>query len=1383
MADIPAAAQAAALDQADKGAPVPLAPPTTPKIEKTSIQTQKPPSQQQPAPQATDGAPVPEEEGAPTPEEEGAPVPESGNGEEPTPIQMSGIDKKDPRGPGFTPATDWISQNLKAYHGEGDLQAARDATNPHLSFVDQCKAALGLSWKNSDIGLMTNGLPPPLPPNLTKMARVCAFAGEMAGDIPSFIMGGAIGEATAPESKIPIIGPVLGAGHASGTANALHMGIRKALIDGYESGDFKSPSDAAERLAGMAWDMTKGYAAGLGGAAAGKAIEGGSKLLKTATEAYTMTAIASALEGHMPSREDMYNAAIGVAGIHAAQTILPKIHETYVNTGEKPADIAYRLKQDPALLEKFLNNIPGEPPEATPTNFDPDTKAPIPISGDMKLPEEAAPNTGKPLQAIAEIPPEPKPLVPKEGEPLPGSADALGLSDSAKKMLSYIGDKTEEIKTAGLGETWQETKTKLDEIYTERLARDRAPAIIYEKAGIPRAPDDAAALMQKFSAIGDVVDQFIGGKGLGNQTYGGTRDWYTGKVNGESFEHIKDEYRSEFPDDRSMLKLKAVGVAARILEKSSKLTEEGKQKYKLTVDGETMSVEDAKKVVADHPEVQQYLDRFVAWKQRGLKYMHDAGFWTEKQYNAILDENKAHMSFKRVQEMDVLTESKGGKGKTIKRFGGEGGLLQDPIASGIMDMDMMIRSAHANEVATKFLTDMQKAGHPEDFIRLVKAEQKPIEVSAKEIERHFDKQGEEINPDAAEGLTIFRPNYQMLTKGQFRVQIGGKPHVIETTPLMADAINSLTAHPEAMALWAKTLAPFARTLTKATMWLPGFAARHIFKNERNAQIFSQTELTSFYDVLMNVPKMFDVEGFKEAYDKHAPVKEIVSKLLSPSQAWQDARVGQTFTSGIGLAGEDYVQNQLYDIDPNVSFGRKAWNQVKNTAESIVGFSHYGIVAADNAVRFTERQRVLERGGSEIAANYAGRQVVPDYQRSGIQRNALTGLCSFLQAHFASNAQLIEMVRKDPGGVVARSLLQYTATSLLIYAASQNDDRVDDQKRVMNDNYMLYPTDNWRPATQALASATSYADPGLARQMQDGTFQINDGPLVRIPRSWTLDTLFGMGPIAAMQSLKQKDPAAIKQWAKDVGKSFIPNLIPEAIKVPEQILTNHNEFMDGPLVSPATEKLLPLYQSAPWTTESAKQIAKLVHNVPGLRDFGTGPSRLENPQVIDSIIRGFGGATGDYITSMVDAGLQKAGVKNVALKPAWEITQYPIIKEFFLQVPSASTQPIEDFYKNVKKTKETFATERFYMRPDKGNSIETANEVHNLYGEFEYNMGGYEKTMHNLNAQIQGVVRNTSYSASDKSQLIEPLLFMMMGTAKHGNEALKAFQKSRQDMLH
>ena len=313
--------------------------------------------------------------------------------------------------------------------------------------------------------------------------------------------------------------------------------------------------------------------------------------------------------------------------------------------------------------------------------------------------------------------------------------------------------------------------------------------------------------------------------------------------------------------------------------------------------------------------------------------------------------------------------------------------------------------------------------------------------------------------------------------------------------------------------------------------------------------------------------------------------------------------------------------------------------------------------------------------------------------------------------------------------------------------------------------MLMPTDNWRPANESFAKMVSYADPGLSRQMQDGSYQINDGPVAQIPRSWTLDTLFGAGPIAAMQSVKQQNPAAIKQWASDAFKSVFPNLVPQAATVGLQIATNHNLFLDGPLVSPRTEKLLPLYQSAPWSTESARQIAKLVHNVPGLRDWGTGPATLENPQVIDSIIRGFGGATGDYISQLVDSGLRQAGVGHASVKPAWEITQYPIIKEFFRQVPGLSTQPVEDFYKNVKMTKQTTGTEAFF---NKANLPQEAQDVHQKFGEYEYVMSGYEKTMHNLNATVQGIAQNTKYSASDKAQLIEPLLFYMQGVAKHGN---------------
>lgn len=1305
-------------------------------------------SQQAPAPspaQDTSGAPVPEDTGAPVPEDAGAPVPED-NGTsqlESSPSQMAGFDKA--KGAPLTtfknqPINDWIDKNLELYHGDKEsVQEAKDITNPEASFLDQLKSAVKLYWKNSDLGIASNGLPPPIPPNPTKLARIAGVISESIGDLPSYIIGGGIGAATsAPIEAIPGVGQLAGAAYISGTANAFHAGVRKALIDQYEKGDITTASDFMDRLLGTAWEQTKGFVTGAAGGAAGKLAAPG--IQAVSSELLTMATVGSALEGRLPDKDDIINGIISTVGIGAAHRVYGKVANTFVNTGQMPAELFQNIARDPQKIQQYLDGDPNVPPEAAPTKWDPDSKQPIPMEN-VPLPDSAAMGSGKEpgVTGKALEPSEENKIITHVDEvPEKYGPDSQDMSDSQKKMLSYIGANTEPKIEKSLGQ-------QLREEYGKGVARDDIIRAGLEKVGLHPNAEDSAALTQQMSAVGSTVDGFV---------KEGTRDFNTGELNGEAFQKIKDDYREEFPNDPYMLRWKAFGVASRVIEKTA-------QGYNLKVNGETMSLEEANKAVKSDPDMQDYMNRFVAWKQRGLQYMHDSGYWTPEQFSSIVDMNQSHMSFSRVQDFDELTQSKGGKARTVKALEGEGGLLGDPIAAGIMDMDMMVRRAEENRVKNAFVDDMIRSGFPKQLIR---------------------------KADKASGSP---------GNGQFNMWTAGKPYTIETSPLIAETLNTMSGNRQAMSLWTKALIPFRDVLTKLIVSNPAFALSHIVKNERSAQVFSQTGLTSFYDVLREVPGMLGgVPEMKGAIDealqepttlgKIKAIPDIVKATLEPTDAWKQAKSDRAFASGIGTEVPDYIASALYDITPKEAFGRDAWNTVKKGTGALFGATHAAIVSADNAVRFTEYQRVIEGGGSRIAAAYAARNVVPDYQRAALLKTAMTSTISFFRAHLASEAQMIDAFKIDPAGVVAKSLLAYTVPSLLIYAISQNDDRVSDEKHVFQNGYMNVPIDNWRKADPKLAQAISYYDPGLARQMSDGSTQINDGPVFKLQRSFTLDQAFGAGVTAFLDAVKQKNPQIIKEWAKSVGESMIPNLIPTGFSPVVDWLTNHNRYLGGPLVSPLQEKMLPEFQSAPWTTETARQLAHVINQVPGLKDLGTGSSVLGNPQVIDTFRRAYSGPVGDYATMVVDRALRASGISSTQIKPMTKLTEYPFIKQFFLQVPSASIQPVQDFYDNYHKVEQTLHTEGFFQKQiemaktpeQKQTAQDQLQRVRANYGDYEHNMTGYYKTMGNLNAQIQGVLQNPKLSDSDKSQLTEPLLFWMMGTAKHANQELKMFQNNR-----
>lgn len=1151
--------------------------------------------------------------------------------------------------------------------------------------------------------------------------------GGMLGDLPFFVGGSMAGGS-----------PATPTGVAAGFATT--YALRKMYDDQIDKGGLLhvSPGEFAKRIVSTGYEAMKGFTVG----AATEMTGGAGKALASALEtpmqqalgkgatflaqSAAMETVSSALENHLPTVDGFLNAAITMGGIEGMHYILPKVRSSFVNTGIKLTDMLDKASEDIQYKQDMIASNPDRPIEAQPTELKTtETKTP---EGKTEVKQDAVPT--KPWEIKSEE-------EPAKAEPTTPATDAEKYFDSLigeqKKPESSVGDKVSKAND----DYW--------DWYANTLDKSSALRRALGKAGIEPSLEDSANLLQKSSAHSDVTSHFI---------KFGTLDFKTNEVTGESLRAIKADYLKSFPDDMDMKGLQRYGIAARALELA------GREKpVSVSVEGKDVDLGKAQELVdANKEKMQPMLDRFVKWENSGLKFMHDSGYWSEDQYNAMIDQNKQRVSFGRVQTPDEFTGDMPKSGRSIKRIQGEGGLIANPVAAAIKNMDMKVRLAQENFVKNSFIDDITEKGkNPEEWLEKQAPEMRPVRIGPKDIESGMAQNG--VDPHTAnfqEGDTLFKPQRGPLKEGEFSRWKDGQYEVYKTSPIIADALNSMAGNRPMTSLFAKTLKAFATTLRVMTVNDPLFGLRHAWKNEQTAAVMSQTGFKPFYDTL-----------------------KILPQYLSESPEYQEALKNKSFMSNTVHIDEDYVDKATKELlNQDVPWAQRVWNRVNTagaaweTAKEIGGISHTLITSHDNMIRMAEYSRAKEQGMSPEEAASLARNVIPDYQRSGIKQSALLQLAPFVRVHLSSEAQTLKAFSNDPVGITLKLLAYQTLPRLALYAANHNDPRYQDQQDWQKIGFDSIITDEWQPARdmRLVQKVQQYEGPEragtMARKDAQGNWEINQGKIFRLPVPFSLGVASQL-PIMAMEAMREKDPKIIGDWAKDLVSSFGSNVIPTAGLAPLEHLTNYSFFTHRRLVSGLAEKQLPELEQTPYTSENAKQFSKLMTKI---TDNWINPS----PIIVDNYRKAWTGTLGSTVSDVIDGALHKWGVGDTTEKPDKSWAETPFVKSMMFRFPSLNTKDIEDFYDNYDKTSRALNS---FKTAAKNQDPQTMAYIQNQHKDDMVDLGGYAKSMSTQIATIHAVTNDPKMSKEDKSQMIDFLTFGVMATAKQANEKLKNVRKA------
>lgn len=1221
--------------------------------------------------------------------------------------------------------------------------------------------SLAAGWGNSVLGLLTGGGESPIqnPENATMAQTLVSSAAQLAGDAPAMAAGMVAGTAAgagAGTATLPVVGTISGAAVGGGAgAFAVPAAMRKVLIDHYQKGDIQDAGDFARRVVDTTWEATKGALTGtasvlatpVGGSAAVLAAEklGGGALTQAlsqtggrlAAEIAAQTTVSSALEGHMPNRNDFLNGAIAIGGLHAVgfgaskvDYIAKKMMNIYGETGAPPAEQIEAANSDAKLKGELLSDNPTVPKEATQPN--PDTSL------------EEQEKTGL------------KPFDEKD-------IASQKVKAAGDEILSRVAK--EEKVDRGLKDIGMDVKNGLYKWWIDTNDYTRAVGNVMEEQGLGDLPaeENAHKLMNLFPAYIDKVKMAI---------HQGTLDFKTKLINGEALSHINDDYAKEFPEDPKREELKKYEIARQSLDLDKRGIEKVgyRENDRLFVD-------------ANKEKYQKYLDRKVQWENRNLQYVRDSGVISSDQFDRIVDTNPNHVPLNVVQEIDELTgRSKGGNQKILQRISGSDRMLIDPDVSRLKNLDMMIRTAEENHAIREFYKGQMSLPEEERAIRDTVSSTKQIRVSSEEMSEALAKQGINIDPDA---ISVFRPREKLLLPSQRDFFDNGDRKVFEGAPEVIDALNRMKGDHTSTNVWAQyILRPFTVALRAGTVNNPFFGLRHAEKNQFVGATYSQTGFKPGQGWAN-----LGISGLKEAFDKISEYRDTPEALKSINQIsdivtatheilkndpkYQRFEANGGSVNAVVPLDKGYLDGEIYKLTKSTDALSKVWNGMKTVGT----FAHSFITLNDNLIRFEEFKGLVDKGLSDQEAAYQARQVLPDYQKAALQKSALHTVKAFLKVHMLSVDRMAQEL-SDPekrSGFLLKNLTYNTLPALMLAAANYGNDSLDDVTD--HDKAVNFVTQipSWRPANSlAEAMSVKSAYPSSVRQKDDGSYEVNDGKVWRIPKAFAPGIAFASGPEAILESWKKQDPKAFLNFAGEIAKQIVVSPIPDAPTPVLEQMTNRNFWNNQPLVRQSMEGKLPWEQYDQNTSEVGKFIAKALSYVPGVRDIGPQDAKLSSAAVIDNYLHSFG-TLGNYIVDLTDKSLRAAGIAPPDPGRIRDMETMPFLREFMLRNgPGSHPQSVEDFMDRYKTAGQVQTTIKDLMKQGK---TDEAIETQNRYAVNMEKLTGVDKAIVNAQKAITNIDLDPTIPAAQKRQNEQLLYYHMVSWAKEGNRLMDQFETS------
>lgn len=401
----------------------------------------------------------------------------------------------------------------------------------------------------------------------------------------------------------------------------------------------------------------------------------------------------------------------------------------------------------------------------------------------------------------------------------------------------------------------------------------------------------------------------------------------------------------------------------------------------------------------------------------------------------------------------------------------------------------------------------------------------------------------------------------------------------------------------------------------------------------------------------------------------------------------------------------------------------------------IPFLRYITDLTESAVKVGEYRSARRAGLSQRESAYQARNIM-DFARAGSSVRQANKVIAFLNANVQGKARMVEAIKKDPKGVLTRTIKAVTLPTLAAYALNRlwaNDKQ----------QQMISDAPDWMRDTFWLLAVP-------------GTDQV-----LRVPKPFDVAPLFANLPERMLDWYSGKAPVEVDKWAKRSAESLaIPFQLSALLPILEGT-SGYSWFRQGDIVPRGEQGLQKIDQYDPLRTSwTARGIAEMVN----WATKGEGAlGNFASPRIVDNTIRGYTAGLGTYATDMLDL-LINTGIKatggTVPAAPSKTASQLPFLKAFTVD-SSQGGQSMSDFYDMRERLQREKASASLRERSfNKVNELDYLNNV--------------ASTMSELTKYIKTIERDTSLTAAQKREKIDPVV---ESRSKLARDAMQVIRKN------
>lgn len=782
-----------------------------------------------------------------------------------------------------------------------------------------------------------------------------------------------------------------------------------------------------------------------------------------------------------------------------------------------------------------------------------------------------------------------------------------------------------------------------------------------------------------------------------------------------------------------------------------------------------------------HPVARQWRQkrayRKMAAKIRGFEdktfqMMEDQGLVGGKQAQLIKDLNRKHVPFYRVfaEDSDGFLKIDGvASRRLLAEIKGSQREVYSPIESMIRNryfVHQIIAENRAKRALARF-ADHEAYPHMKDTIREVSTTEKTT-VKGRELEALLDNEGIDYDPAQLDGASIdvFRKPYRALAANEFDYIDQGVRRVFQAPEQVIRAVRALDEKP--LYWWLNILAAPARVQRSMATTSPEFGPRNLAKDNLYAMVktFGDYNPADFVRGLLDqmeyqsrtstkpwaaefnavLKKLGAKEGVYEHWVKSRGAQATIANMdpeVIQAEIFGESKYGKAgallhdtaaWTNKMAeIVGSQLGGKPSYEVSREIpasalrhpevnSAAKTAWNVVKAPYDAL----RYMNDLAEAAPRLGYYRKLTERGVNRYDAAFASRELTIDFNKRGLQTQALTSLVAFWNPKIQGTTQFLESFRKDPQGMGLALWLGVAAPSMLLYLAQKDDKRYQQVSRWQRDMHWVITVDHWEPVSAQEAAMR----PDTARQRDDGLWEANNGPILRVPKPPGVGYLFGTIPESILEQVSEDGfSSAMSGFLEENIKDLALSQIPTVGIAPFEYMTNQSLLTGAPVVPHWAEKALPKDRYNDKTPEVLKFGSRM------LSDFKRLGINLEHkdfisPDVLESAIRTYTGGLGSLYLRAADAALIKAGLA-IDNRPARNsLADWPLAKGFVVRFPEKALDKVVTFPKRMKEARQRLESAKIHME---------AYAFEKALQEFESSLGEGEAQTSIAGAGVEGIL--------------------------------------------